>query len=190
MSERGGGTKSFVNGVIRMVFGRKMKMQQLNRKTIFFFYCIFFPVLIVALLIVVPFIIRTNGEVDLIRHFINIWIAFFVVFQYVSIGVSYHPTLGLSSKFPLVPGMVNYYRLNRIMLSERIDASIFPIYFFLSTVGLCTVSSILFAGVLFYERISSNYTSVLIGFANFLLLVVPTLMLYRTIVEIVYPSDQ
>lgn len=160
-----------------------------RRNAIPLLYCVFFPVLIGIVLLVIPeFSSWVSDKPNLFVRFVRILIAIWLILAYVSIGISFIPNLE-SSPIALFNTWGKYYRFLDNNHEPRVDRSIFHVYYFLPALIVSAFASFVFL-LAVSTFIEATTSSILIIMAvNFLLLFLPQTVLYSKVVRVVYGNE-
>ena len=160
----------------------------IRRNAIPFLYCVFFPLLIIVVLIVIPefsFLVRDQSTsfARVVRALIAIWL----MLVYIATGISLIPNLEDSSISIFRSWNPQYFNRFRNKNNEPIvTRGIFPMYFFIPDFITCV-----FAGFIFLLAISTFLELSILGkisivTINVLLLFPPEFARYNKIVSALY----
>ena len=153
-----------------------------------FLYCIIFPLLLGIILIVVPEFSSIPGNSEPLVRVIRVWITICLVLAYVFTGISFIPHLE-SSPIALFSTWGRFYNLRDEYGEPRVDRSIFPIYFSFATLISCAFASlIVFWAISIFVRPSASLT-IAIATVNFLLLLLPNIVLYKKMLKVLYGDE-
>ncbi|MFT3895020.1 MAG: hypothetical protein QM730_25625 [Anaerolineales bacterium] len=149
-------------------------------------YCGLFPLLIGFTLLALPefFSLGTEPFSRLIRALMTLWL----MFGYVSTGISFIPNLE-SSSIALFNTWRKYYNFRDENHQPRFEHNLFPVYYFVPALVSCAFTSLVLwiAISTFAEPLFS--LTIIITVTNFLLLFVPRVVLYRQALEILYGDE-
>lgn len=154
-----------------------------------FLYCVFFPLLIGIILLVIPEVLSSNNNIpSLFGRLVRVSITLWLMFAFITPGIPFIPNIE-SSSIALFNTWGRYYQLRDNNNEPRIDRSIFPVPYFVSTLIINS-----FASLVFYFAISTFTkmpfsVNIVVATTNFLVLFFVHILLYHKIVSAVYSDD-
>jgi hypothetical protein len=160
-----------------------------KRNIIPFSYCVFFPLLIGIILLVIPEISPSNNGIpNPIERLVRVCVTLWLMFSFITPAIPFIPNIE-SSSIALFNTWGRYYQLRDNNNEPRIDRSIFPIPYFASTLIINS-----FASLVFYFAISTFTKmpfsiNIVVTTTNFLVLFFVHILLYNKIVSAVYSDD-